>query len=606
MFKTIYGSLRLLSQRQKLGLGLFTFLTVVLNGLDLLAIVILGAIASIAVGGINFLSSWFGDTSRDEMLVLLMVVVALMFIIKTTGGLFIAKARQQFLARLEVRFSRIVAEHIFTMNLTDMKKQSRAEMEWALVRSTAIAFGGVLGRALELVSEFTLGVSIVVLFFIVDSFTALIVVSYFGAVILIFQLLSRNRQTKTGQNFAGGTISTGQAIGDAITAFKEIAVLSKFDFFLDRISSARARVAAASATQSYMQAVPRLVIELALIVGTLGFVTLEFVTSGGNPDFTVITIFIFGSLRIMSALLPLQRAALQLRFDGPQAIVSQQFVREATDKQTEQKEFRGIPELLASDVAAPRPTSVGIELTVSGVAFTYSDGASTQMVLQDISMEVPPGSTVAIIGPSGAGKSTLVDLILGLHSPLEGEVVCSGLSPQLLRTRHPGVVGYVPQTPGLVSGTIRDNVALGIHPADVDEKNLWAALKAAELDQFVMGLENGVDSQIGKQVDSLSGGQIQRIGLARALYGKPRLLVLDEATSALDAETEASISASLKRLGSATTVVIVAHRLSTIRNADNVFLLDKGKIQASGTLEQLLRKSSQVRNFVRLMSISAD
>jgi ATP-binding cassette subfamily C protein len=207
------------------------------------------------------------------------------------------------------------------------------------------------------------------------------------------------------------------------------------------------------------------------------------------------------------------------------------------------------------------------------------------------------------MGPSGGGKSSLIDIILSLHPPTSGEVLIGGQPSALYQRTHPDLVSYVPQNPGLVSGSIRDNVALGIPGDKVEDDRVWRALEEAQLAEVVRAMPNGINSDLGKNTDSLSGGQMQRLGIARALYVKARLLILDEATSALDAETESEVSRIILELRGRTTVVVVAHRLSTIRKADRIYVLDKGKQVASGTFNELRNSSDLVKRYVRLMAL---
>jgi len=175
-----------------------------------------------------------------------------------------------------------------------------------------------------------------------------------------------------------------------------------------------------------------------------------------------------------------------------------------------------------------------------------------------------------------------------------------------LREESPGLISYVPQRPGLVSGSIANNVALGQTDDEIDEEGVREALRKAQLLEFVDTLPLGIHSSLGVHSDSLSGGQIQRLGFARALYTKPRLIVLDEATSALDAATEASVASSIKNVGEETTVVVIAHRLSTIQDADQVHVVDDGQIVASGTFPQVRKKVPMVEEYVQLMSFTDD
>jgi len=219
---------------------------------------------------------------------------------------------------------------------------------------------------------------------------------------------------------------------------------------------------------------------------------------------------------------------------------------------------------------------------------------------------VPSGSYAAIVGPSGAGKTTLVDLMLGLYEPDSGRILLNDLSPLELRQRIPGLISYVPQKPGLVSGTLANNVALGLRDESINEELVWGALRKAQLGQLVESLPQGIYSSLGSHSDALSGGQIQRLGLARALYTEPRLIILDEATSALDAATEASIAEAIQNLGSETTVVVIAHRLSTIQHADVVHVVDDGQVLASGKFKDVRKRVPMIEEYVKLMSFDDD
>jgi ATP-binding cassette subfamily C protein len=304
---------------------------------------------------------------------------------------------------------------------------------------------------------------------------------------------------------------------------------------------------------------------------------------------------------MMSALLPLQRAFQFIKYETPGALAAQNLLWDL--KNSGEVNTDGISLTAAArNQFSTADTHGGIGVVIDHVSFEYDDAAEPTVVLRDIAVRIEAGSTVAMIGPSGAGKSTLVDLVLGLHEPTTGEILCAGMSPVMLRALCPGSISYVPQKPGLVSGTIEQNIALGVPAEEIDEIALWEAINAAQLTDLVDALPQGVKSSLGKHSDSLSGGQLQRLGVARALYTRPRLLVLDEATSALDAETESAIAQSLALLKGHTTLIIVAHRLSTIQKADAIHVLDGGRIIASGTFQELQKGSPLVKKYVQLMS----
>jgi len=207
--------------------------------------------------------------------------------------------------------------------------------------------------------------------------------------------------------------------------------------------------------------------------------------------------------------------------------------------------------------------------------------------LDKVSLSIQPGQSVAFVGSTGAGKSTLADVILGAVFPDLGEVFISGRAPISTVREWPGAIAYVPQDVAILSGSVRENVALGIPKVEIDDSLVWEALQRAELADFLGENRSGIDTVVGENGVQLSGGQRQRLGIARALYSRPRLLVLDEATSALDAETERVITHTLESLAGEVTLIIIAHRLATVRNCDQVFYLSDGELVSSGTFEQV-------------------
>ena len=238
-------------------------------------------------------------------------------------------------------------------------------------------------------------------------------------------------------------------------------------------------------------------------------------------------------------------------------------------------------------------------VSVKSLGYSYPE-APESVVLKDVTLDIEAGKMVAFIGPSGAGKSTLASLVLGLLVPSQGRVAIDGIPPRDYIRNNPGAVSLVQQASSLVTGTIAENIALGVAHADVDQDALNYAIEGAELTDWVAGLENGANTVV--DTGSISGGQLQRIGLARALYTRPGLLVLDEPTSSLDADTEHKIAASLKRLHGSVTQIVIAHRLTTIEDADVVYLLEDGVIAAQGSFAELRKTSPTVARQVELLT----
>jgi ATP-binding cassette, subfamily B, bacterial PglK len=603
MLHAIRRSWTLLSRRQKAALAALATARVVANGLDIFGIAIIGVVGALALGSterIPFVDEQ--SVPRENLLVGLLLCAAVIFSVKTIVGLALSRATLLYLAKIETLFSLQIAGSIFTGDYNRLRRLSQSEIEWAILRSPYTAFSGFLGSAIGLLGEVSLAALVFGFLLYTDWALALGITAYFCLILLVFHIFSQRAVLGAGEDHRNGSIAVAEAIKNFVQAFKEISVLSKTTFFLAPLAELRGRVARGEATNQYLAAVPRLIIELGLIIGAIGFVAFQYARDDGLSSLVTFGVFLMGSLRMMSALLPLQRAFQAIKFGTPSALAAQELMWEL--RQTvgaSSNDTAGQSAQTSWQATTDASLAIGVESR--GASFEYDDTDNPSVILRDLSLVVAPGTTVAIVGPSGAGKSTLVNLILGLLEPTTGDILCGGLAPRSLRARHPGIVGYVPQKPGIITGTIEQNIALGLPVDEIDRTAILDAVEAAQLTDLVADLPDGLSTSLGKHSDSLSGGQLQRLGLARALYTRPRLLVLDEATSALDAETEEKISKSLAALRGTVTIIIVAHRLSTVQNADVIHVLDGGRIVASGSFQELRMSNPLVKKYSELMSL---
>ncbi|HEY0301901.1 MAG TPA: ABC transporter ATP-binding protein, partial [Rhizomicrobium sp.] len=250
----------------------------------------------------------------------------------------------------------------------------------------------------------------------------------------------------------------------------------------------------------------------------------------------------------------------------------------------------------AADAASDAPIAFRAALSLEQVSYTYPEGAAP--ALSDVTLTIRRGEALAVFGPTGAGKSTLIDLVVGLLPPSSGRVTVDGLDlagREVTWRRH---VGYVPQSIVLLDDSLRRNVALGIPPHEIDAQRLAAALRIAQLDTFVAGLPAGLDTALGERGVRLSGGERQRIGIARALYHDPDVVVLDEATAALDAATEAALTDALRALHGSKTVLLISHRLATVRACYRIAVVSDGRLLDCATYDELLARSAEFRRIV--------
>ncbi len=522
------------------------------------------------------------------------VMILTLFVVKAIISILLTRQLAFFLAQIEARAAKTVAHRAFGSGLVEARLHSREEVYFAVQGGSPAAFNYVLNSAGTIAAESLLFVFIIGSFFAIDPFSAFGTVVYFGVIATVIQLFIGNLMQKAAAKSAEGAVAANTAIGDLSETLREATILGKKDFFLQRIFNARISTAASSATQLTLSGLPRYIVETALIIA----VALFMLWQSANGDIVkaagTLGIFLSGGLRLTASLLPLQTAFLTIKQSIPMAERALQFlVSEQENGTVRSKEFS------QGTIRYNEAISVKLE----DVSFQYS--GTSEPTLRGITLDIKPGQQVAIIGPSGAGKSTIADLILGLLTPTQGRVLVAGVEPKQMIFTTPGRLSYVPQRPGMVSGTVSENIALGTSESAVDKERLHAAIRASHLNHVLEGLPYGLNTNLGNRQDELSGGQIQRIGLARALYSKPGLLVMDEATSALDAESENEINKALDEMRGAVTVILIAHRLNAVQRSDIVFLVEEGKISATGTFPELLRSNKTVQSLAKLMAIDS-
>lgn len=606
VIKPFLRSLRLLRPRQRLIFVVLTSARVVTNLLDVLGLMAIGLLGAMLASGLNDRSeaSFAGfsipiESSRDYLWIT--VLIAFFFLSKSVLATVLLRLSSLFLARAEGKAAVEISEYIYSGDLSRVKQFSRGDLQFVLTSSSQQGVTGLLTSGSAILTEGALFVSVVIVFVFVDPATAVVITIYFLILVFSFQLLINRRLKRLGQRLALSSIGVTNAIQDLTLAFREIVVFSRRNFFLKKFEVFRKRLALDIALQAFLTGLPRFFVETGLMIGVLTIIAVQFLRGNLSEGLVTTAVFLAGGVRMMAALLPLQNAVANIKMMGPQSEMAQELIESARLDVESSRTTWG--ETTAQNLLTQSAQHTGYSVQISDVSFTHM-GAKAPAVTS-VSLQVPEGSYAAVVGPSGAGKTTLADLILGINAPNTGQILVAGADPREVRKLNPGAISYVPQNPGMVSGTVAENVALGLQVGEIDEGRVWQALEKAELAEFVRSLPDGINSDLGKQSDSLSGGQKQRLGLARALYPEPKLLVLDEATSALDAGTEASISDTIEKLEGSVTVIVIAHRLSTIQNADIVFVLENGKLLAEGTFRQVRKKVPLIEEYVRLMTIES-
>lgn len=531
--------------------------------------------------------------------------VLLLFLTKALFSVILTKKAAFFVASIEARSARTIAEISFGDDLGETRKRSREEVMFAIQIGSPSAFNTLLNALNTFVTESALFFLICLGFLFVDPWATFAAVLYFGVIAFVMQFFVGSLMNKAGEVAAQGSVQANSAISDLLSVFRELLVLGKREKYIEGIYRARVAAAESSATQHYLTGMPRYIIEAALLVGVALFVLAQALAGDLVKSAATLGVFLSGGFRLTAALLPLQNALLTINGALPSANKAHEILRlykcgNAADRLQKSSPEQVVVSLDTADKISP----IGVRF--DQVSFTYLD--SDRPALIDASFEIKPGTQVALMGPSGAGKSTIADLLCKVLIPSLGVIKRFDVQGQGEVGTHdyPGRVSYVPQRPGLVSGTILENVALAEDAERVDRDQAFEALRLAHLKDLIAGLPEGLDTHLGKLQDGLSGGQMQRLGLARALYTKPGLLVMDEATSALDAESEAEIQQALEAMKGKVTVVLIAHRLNTIQHADKVILVEDGRVKDSGTFKELISRNPSVERVVDLMRVEKD
>lgn len=558
--------------------------------LDIVGVLLTGLVGAVTVSAIQSTapppqimslanSFGLGDLSTTSLVVVLAGAAAVILLGKTIVSGLLTRRILVFLANRQAMVSARLTQALLSQPITFLHRRSSQESSYALIQGAAAATMQVLGQTSVAISEIALLVLMAATLFALDPWITIGCVLFFGLLAWLLQRALGSWAYKVGMQQGLADIASLNTIQSALATYREISVLGRRPQFVHEIQEQRWRAARVAADSQLIGLIPKYLLESALVVG--GFILAGFLfgTRDAVQAVGTLALFIAAASRVMPSLLRLQTATLALR--GIAGAAAPTF--SLADELGNPLELPEAP--LSSDVVRDMVGSAREDFVprviVDGVTFTYP--GATVPAISEASLTVPAGSSVALVGRSGAGKTTLADLMIGVLPPERGKVEIGGCTPSGAFTRWPGGIAYVPQQVVLLNGSIRSNVALGI-PADaIDDELVWSALERAQLRGMLAERPLGLDTEVGEHGVKLSGGQRQRLGIARALYSRPRLIVLDEATSSLDVETEHLISSVIASMQGDVTLIIVAHRLSTVLEADQVVYLDGGRIRAVGS-----------------------
>lgn len=539
-------------------------------------------------GALTVARRWLDDPSDQTLLRLFAGVTVLVFVLKDIAAFFFKRWQLAFMARQEVNLS-----------VRMLKNYLRGPYEWSLERNTGdkvflvegAVSGGFTSGITSTLGVFSEGITILVIIAAMTTVSPLvtvITVAFFAIGALAIQRSVRPRVARAGSAATQASLKTSSLAIEALSATKEVKLRGAEDVFTSDYLAYRDIGANARALSAILGEVPKYVLEILFILAIAVVSGIASVTQTGPNILVTLGVFVASGTRIIPSAVRLMASLNGVRFArAPLASLLSDLARyEAAIRAAESNQT-------TDDV-------VGGTLTVRDLHFSYEQQPDNP-VLQGINLDVPEGSTMALVGTSGAGKTTLVDLMLGLLTPTSGVIAVNGVDIASNLRAWQRQVAVVPQDVFLLDADLARNIAFD---QDVDFERLSAAIRGAQLDDVVAALPEGVDTEVGERGARLSGGQRQRLGIARALYRQPRFLFLDEATSALDNETERRLTSTLESLSRDITVIVVAHRLSTVKNADRLAFLEEGRVVAQGTFEEVQQLSPTFSRLVALGTLT--
>lgn len=467
---------------------------------------------------------------------------------------------------------------------------------WFLNRHSAGLGSAVLGEVHKVVSSAllpatkfitngVLSISLITLLVLVRPGVAIFAAALVGGIYGLLYLTVRQYMNRVGRERHRLNEQRYRIVGEAFGGMKDVKLRGLEGYFTERFRVPARRIARFDAMNMILREVPRYIIEGVAFGGLLVFILYLLVTeSGGLAGVVpVLSVFAFTVMRLFPALQGVYGSVGQMRF------------AQATLEKLHRDFTGATANMRARPPATDEVVRLGHRLELRSVRYSYPQ--AERAALQGLDLAIDAKSTIGIVGGTGAGKTTAVDIILGLLFPDEGALVVDGkpITQENIASWQRSI-GYVPQHIFLTDETVSANIAFGRKPADIDQAAVERAARIAELHDFVMSeLPQGYDTPVGERGVRLSGGQRQRIGIARALYHDPDVLILDEATSALDNLTEKAVMEAVHNLGHAKTIVMIAHRLSTVRDCDVIFMMEHGRVVASGTYDELLDNNRQFR-----------
>lgn len=565
-----------------------------LNILDIIAVGLIGLVGSLTVYGVQSRSGSTILTSVLNILhlqhqpfqlqvALLAISATTIFISKSILSYRITRMTVLYLSELSAGLSKEVLNTLSFTNLNNINSASTQDKLYSVTMGTYYLTIGIIAPAGVILSDIVLMGLLLTILILANFVLALSLVFFFGFVGLIIYKKLSNRSFSIGTRLARLEVESNIQILEGFKFSRDFALRNSKVEQIDKVALVRREIALNQGKLSLLPNVTKYIIESSILVAALIVAAIQFLFLDASGAFASLALFLAAGSRIAPAALRIQHALMSVRLSTPGAMKAINLIEPRNNAASEENFL--MHKYLGDESSPDLNLRGAVEVSFSQV--TYREPENDREILNGIDFTAHPNSISVIIGPTGAGKSTILDLAMGVLQVSNGKVSISNLHPKEFIARSPNLVRYVPQNVEIRNDTLRDNIIFGSNFKEADQQRLLEVLKITKLTSVVSNLPNGIQTMIGDGGQILSGGEIQRIGIARAIFDQPKLLLLDEVTSSLDRETENLILEMISDLKEKITIIMIAHRVSNMEIADQIVYIKNGRMADKGNLSAI-------------------
>jgi ABC-type multidrug transport system fused ATPase/permease subunit len=585
LLKRAFG---LLTPKDKYKIILVALGQILLSFLDLLGVALIGVIGALTIRGVSnqapgervskvleFLN--LDGATLQTQVSIIGLIACVVLVTRTIISIIVTRKMFRFLSIRSTNLTITLLSKLLNQSISKINTRTNQEIIYALTNGVSIIYLGIIGTSVLIISDIALLVVLLTGIIIADMGTAVISILFFGIIGALMYLFSHKKVSGLSKENYRHTITSNELILQSLNTYRELLVRNRRLNIVKKVHRSRKTYAKTVAELAFLPYISKYVIETSVIFVALLLGAYQFSINDSSRAVATLSIFLAAGTRLAPAILRVQQSLLLVKGNL-------EVCRVTLDLSDELADNPELPENIEKQLSTDHGDFTG-EIILEKVSFVFNH--SIEDFIHELNLKIPVNRLTVIVGKSGSGKTTLVDLILGVLESKTGKITISGLPPLEAFKKWPGAIAYVPQDVPIVDGTIRENICLGFDATDVTEEDVVWAARVATLNPFLEELSEGLETKIGTDGYKLSGGQRQKIGIARAVISRPRLLILDEATSSLDGQAESEITEAINSIKFSTSVLMIAHRLSTVRNADIVLYVESGQIIAQGSFNEV-------------------